>query len=262
MVLSLLLSVWVAQTSGCTKDTDCKGERICEAGACVAPQQTAAPPPPLPAATVPPADAASYPRVVRRDGLTCVQSLDDAGRVQEACRREDTSYGRPRPLAAGAARQAEVEETPRARPPEVTEPGARFVLDALLQGGLTIATAPGILVALPQVSGTVALGARFRAGIGVQGLVNLSGSFRSGFSAIAFTVAPALRFGNQSHFTLALGPSVLGATGAGTGVVGSLIAQCVFAVGDAFVLAIQAALHADASGVLFMLGAGFGFGVL
>jgi len=262
MVLSLLLSVWVAQTSGCTKDTDCKGERICEAGVCVAPQQSAAPPPPPP---TPPTveNAASYPRVVRRDGLTCVQSLDDAGRVQEACRREDTSYGRPRPLAAGGARQAEVEETPRARQPQVTEPGARFVLDALLQGGLTILTAPGILGALPQVSGTVALGARFRAGIGVQGLVNLSGSFRSGFSAIAFTVAPALRFGNQSHFTLALGPSVLGSSGSsGTGIVGSLIAQSVFAVGDSFVLAIQAALHADASGVLFMLGAGFGFGVL
>jgi hypothetical protein len=168
-------------------------------------------------------------------------------------------------LAAGGARQAEVEETPRARPPQVTEPGARFVLDALLQGGLTIATAPGVLVALPQVSGTVALGARFRAGIGLQGLVNLSGSFVSGFSAIVFTVAPALRFGNQSHFTLAIGPSLLGysgGTGSGSGVTASLIAQSVFAVGDAFVLAIQAALHADASGALFMLGAGFGFGVL
>ena len=107
MVVSLVLSLWVGQTSGCTKDTDCKGERICEAGGCVAPQQSAAPLPPPPA---PPTveDAASYPRVVRRDGLTCVQSLDDAGRVQEACRGADASSGRPRPLAAGGARQAVV----------------------------------------------------------------------------------------------------------------------------------------------------------
>src|SRR6185295_1738217 len=41
-----------AVPAGCAKDTDCKGERVCERGACVEP----APPPP------PPVDAAPPPR--------------------------------------------------------------------------------------------------------------------------------------------------------------------------------------------------------
>ncbi len=46
---------------GCQYDTQCKGERICEAGRCVEPTQRAAEPPPVaeppPAATTPPATA-------------------------------------------------------------------------------------------------------------------------------------------------------------------------------------------------------------
>src|SRR3954462_15014068 len=60
----------------CSKDTDCKGERVCEAGACVAPSSppaassepaAAAPAPPAPApapvaAPAPAANAALYQR--------------------------------------------------------------------------------------------------------------------------------------------------------------------------------------------------------
>jgi hypothetical protein len=33
-----------------------------------------------------------YPRVVRRDGRICVQTLDDNGQVEEACRREHVEW--------------------------------------------------------------------------------------------------------------------------------------------------------------------------
>jgi hypothetical protein len=55
----------------CSKDTDCKGERICEAGACVAASAALPPPPAAPAAVPPttepapaPPPAASQDRVV------------------------------------------------------------------------------------------------------------------------------------------------------------------------------------------------------
>jgi len=56
----LLTSLSHAQ---CSKDTDCKGERVCEEGACVAPPAASAPPvtEPAPAVTPPPAAAAPAP---------------------------------------------------------------------------------------------------------------------------------------------------------------------------------------------------------
>lgn len=116
------------QARGCEKDTDCKGERICEAGRCVNPPQGVAPwspdagaailepqptPPPLavepwppdagegasaPPTTAPP-EAASYPRVVRKDGSVCVQTVGENGVVVEECRRGNSSYaGNRRPM--------------------------------------------------------------------------------------------------------------------------------------------------------------------
>jgi hypothetical protein len=111
--------------AGCSKDTDCKGDRICEKSACVSPKATpdagewalpasrfqgqtvsaipAPPPPPLIEAppSAPPAAARgplrpkgvtteerTFPRVVRRPGQVCVQSLSDRGALQESCRPE------------------------------------------------------------------------------------------------------------------------------------------------------------------------------
>jgi serine protease Do len=60
-VLGLLGAVWVLSVSSvahaqCSKDTDCKGERVCEGGKCVAPAPPAAPPAGTPpAAAAPPA---------------------------------------------------------------------------------------------------------------------------------------------------------------------------------------------------------------
>src|SRR5687768_15836360 len=48
----LLHGVAAAQ---CTKDTECKGDRVCDAGKCTSPLPAAPPPPPGPAAAPPPA---------------------------------------------------------------------------------------------------------------------------------------------------------------------------------------------------------------
>ncbi len=44
MFLHLLLLVGPAHAGGCSKDTDCKGDRICESGECVAPAGAASAP--------------------------------------------------------------------------------------------------------------------------------------------------------------------------------------------------------------------------
>lgn len=117
-MLALFASLVLA---GCSKDTDCKGDRICERSVCVSPKSTAdagewalptssrlktlpAPPPAPPLVQAPPAPPAAvrpplrpkgvtdseraFPRVVRKPGQVCVQSLDDKGALQESCRPE------------------------------------------------------------------------------------------------------------------------------------------------------------------------------
>lgn len=110
--------------AGCSKDTDCKGDRICEKAVCVSPkvsadggdwalpasrfpQQTApvlTPPPAPPLVEAPPspptsvrpplrpkaitAEERTFPRVVRKPGQVCVQSLSDKGALEERCRPE------------------------------------------------------------------------------------------------------------------------------------------------------------------------------
>lgn len=66
-LLRVLLAVSVLAAPGaalaqCTKDTDCKGERVCEAGVCVSPSERRAPPPPPPMVVEPPPSAPPPPR--------------------------------------------------------------------------------------------------------------------------------------------------------------------------------------------------------
>jgi hypothetical protein len=117
----LSLAVTIVVAAGCSKDTDCKGDRICEKAVCVSPSSTdagewalpsprftgaraPAPPPAPPIVEAPPpppttgrpplrpkaitAEERTYPRVVRRPGQVCVQSLTEKGALQESCRPE------------------------------------------------------------------------------------------------------------------------------------------------------------------------------
>lgn len=122
-MLSLTAASLVVLAAGCSKDTDCKGDRICENAVCVSPRgaadagewalpanarlktATPAPPPAPPLIPAPPpapppvgrpplrpkgvtAEERVFPRVVRKPGQVCVQSLDDKGSLQESCRPE------------------------------------------------------------------------------------------------------------------------------------------------------------------------------
>jgi hypothetical protein len=263
MVLSMIVIGLWAQAPGCTKDTDCKGERICEAGVCVEPKSTtpvAAPPPPPPPPVIAPVDAAAYPKVVRREGQVCVQSLEADGRVSEACRAETPVRVR---TGTGSASSYSLDPAPRPPRPRA-EPSARFVASFLLHGGLLLLSGGGSTVALGELGTTLALGGRFRSGVGVGGLVNLTLSPTPVGPLFLGTLGPALRFGDRSHFLLCVGSTVtaysFGSAGSGAGLAGSLIATGVFAVSAAFGFNLHSALHVDASGVVFTVGAGIGFG--
>src|SRR5438445_11707132 len=73
--MALLVMVFVSAAAargeeGCTKDTDCKGERICVQRLCVAPATQAALPPPVPAALPPPVPAGDAAPAAYRDPVT------------------------------------------------------------------------------------------------------------------------------------------------------------------------------------------------
>jgi hypothetical protein len=63
LLLSLGLVVSSAARAQCTKDTDCKGDRVCDAGKCTAPSLPPAPPPPpgAPGTATPPGEAPAAP---------------------------------------------------------------------------------------------------------------------------------------------------------------------------------------------------------
>jgi hypothetical protein len=73
--MALLVMLFVSATAargeeGCTKDNDCKGERICVRRLCVAPPGQAALPPPVPAALPPPVPAGDAAPAAYRDPVT------------------------------------------------------------------------------------------------------------------------------------------------------------------------------------------------
>lgn len=215
MGLSGVVLVVVLSQGGCTKDTDCKGERVCEAGVCVNPAAASAPPvastvdggvvvpPPLPPLEpvaegrrplpTPGAPASSpgseYPRVVRRDGATCVESLDEQGKVVESCRASGSS--------STARRRSRAREDDAGAP----EPTARggFAFDLTARAGLMLAAAQGTSLALPAFSATLGLGGVGANGVGAMGLLNVDLGSTSGFTLVAATLAPALRLGRTSH---------------------------------------------------------------
>lgn len=270
MILSIALSVTLAQAGGCTKDTDCKGDRICEAGVCVSPAQpppspTAAPPletppPPAPPPEATAADAAApageFPRVVRREGQVCVQTLEADGRVAESCRAESPAPKRLRAVSTPAA------ESPPALVEQRSEsPAARVVADLQLHGGMLVGIAGNSAGVLGDVGATAAVGGRFGSGVGLAALGSLE--LGAGSSTIVVgTLGLALRVGDRTHATFAAGPSVIAYLPGGAGLAGSFVVDSLFAITRAFGISLHSALHFHALGVVVTFGAGVGFGAL
>lgn len=133
--------------------------------------------PPLPPETAP---EAAFPRVIRTQGQVCVESLDASGAVKSECRAEGT------PPAAPAAQEA------------VQEPAARLVGGAALHAGAVFQGGSAFL----EGSLIADLGARFRSGVGVVGLLNGHYSLQGG----RLGLGAGLRLGDRSHL-------IIGATG-------------------------------------------------
>lgn len=280
MGLSGVVLVVVLSQGGCTKDTDCKGERVCEAGVCVNPPAASAPPaastfdggialpppppppPPEPAAEgrrplptpgppVTPA-AGEYPRVVRRGGATCVESLDEQGKVVASCRPPERQPGARR--RSGALRDdAEAHE-------EVARGG--FAFDLSFRGSTLLVGAGSTGGALPAISTTLGFGGVSAGGVGAMGLLTLDVAFVRSGTVVSGLLAPALRLGKHSHVNLAAGLSVISVStsqGSVTGLAFATQVQGAIQLAGAFSLSLNGTVAFDATGVLVTLGAGLGF---
>jgi len=268
----VMCSMALAQSAGgCSKDTDCKGDRICEAGRCVSPTPPAPPleavdagvsSPPLPPPTPVPLRKTpdEYPKVVRRRGAVCVQSLTDEGVVREDC-RDEREVRRP----ARSSSSASDDEPPPSRRPRLEReadepPRSSFVADFGVTGSLTILPV-GVTVVFPGFGLHLALGGRVSDAVGVVGLLDFNLAAGFGTTLINVTLAPGLRLGDGGHATIALGPTLLAFSGAGTGLTGlaaTLLVRGVFIIAGGFGVHTQAALTFDATAAFFTLGLGFG----
>jgi hypothetical protein len=149
------------------------------------------PPPPDVAPEVPGVDNV-FPRVVRVAGQVCVESLDDYGGVQRACRPEGS-------------------EAPRRSRAAEKEPLARGVADLAVHAGVLIVGA-----AVPEFVFMADAGVRLRNGVGVVGFLHGHVTSNVFPAASRYGVGVGLRLGDRSHILIGTSATfeVLGATGA------------------------------------------------
>lgn len=283
-VLLVCIATLAAAPVGCTKDTDCKGDRICEAGQCVSPPAptptptpvttpapvTAPPTPPPAPPTPPPApqlrNPADYPRVVRKNGVTCIQTLDDEGVVHEDCRTDSTSYSathRPMDPTAGTVGMPS-SSFPPPTPAEPEPPRSGVVADFGVLGTLGVLASSGVGV-LPGLVGHIAVGGRLSESVGLGGVFNAQLGFGGNGVLVNLAMAPALRLGALGHANLALGPSLLLAStpfGSVMGLAGTLLIHGVVPIAGAFGIHFQFGIAFDASGAFLSFSTGFGGSVL
>ncbi len=108
--LATFLAIGISRPAeaGCDKDTDCKGDRICEAGACVSPPQTPAPAAtPTPAPEAAPAEGEAAPA----EGEAAPAEDEAAPAEGEAAPAEGEAAPAEGEAAAPAAEQASSDET-------------------------------------------------------------------------------------------------------------------------------------------------------
>lgn len=269
MIVSAL--VWVvASQVGCTKDTDCKGERVCEAGRCVNPSVAIPVPPPMPSVdagvevTPPPLPkrpvADEYPKVVRKNGEVCVQSLTEEGVVREECRREERVRVRSPRMSAVESEP----EVPRRRE-EPAPQRSTFVADFGATGQFGLLMGSGLSIGLPGLGLHGALGGRVTDAVGIFAVLDAGLFFAGSASVVAATLAPGLRLGEGGHATVAFGPSLFvlsSPRGGATTVAGTALLRGVFLVSGGLGIHTQVALTFDATGLMIHLGVGLGGSVI
>lgn len=272
-MLVLLVMSALAAAPGCTKDTDCKGERICEAGKCVEPPSRAVAPvpvadagvafsePPLPPPPPPPApplapNPADYPKVTRLNGMTCVETLEGDGTVKKDCRAEGAAYtGAPRneedgmPVGVAATKRGDTTEEP-----------SSVVADFAVLGTLGILAARAVGIA-GGFGLHLSVGGRLTDFVALGGMLD-GQMLLGGGVLLVTTLAPALRLGNAGHATLGLGPSLLFISapglGSGVGFAGTFVVHGGIPLAGGFGLHPRFGLTFGMGAVIFTLSFGFG----
>ena len=280
-----LLLVTALAGTGCDKDTDCKGERVCESGKCVSPPAVTAPPqvapppapplvtapPPMPPAeqetrraplggstpappravgrtsdAQPASERVPPPSVASPNAETCEEPLDADGRLKPECRV--VSAQNPVKTRRSRKNPGAAEE----------EPVARAVgLIGVMYGALF-----GLSEAVPVFAFTGAAGVRFKSGVGIVGVAHGRIVVVPGGSIQLYGLGPGVRFGNRTQLTLAL-TGTFAAINIGSlqrvgGGLFTLLAQVAVVIGDHFTLLAQPTIDFDASGVIGSLTGGLG----
>lgn len=261
VMLGLMLATLGA---GCEKDVDCKGDRVCESGKCVAPPPVTSspPPPPMPVPEVdagvareplvppplPPLESAPrQPLPSQPSSDPCADPLDADGRLRPECRVQAA----PQAPRRGKSRKSRGANTPE------EEPAARGVgLIGVMYGALI-----GGGAALPAFAFAGAAGVRFRSGVGFVGVLHGRIALNAAGSIQLYGLGPGIRFGNRSQLTLAFTPTFV-STNVGrinaSGFLFTLLAQAALVLGDHFTLFIQPAVDFDASGAVGAITGGLG----
>ena len=188
-----------------------------------------------------------------------MQSLDDTGRIVEACRADE-----PRARTAGDdtgdesyAQRVERAHAERPQPPKHSV----LVGDLGVTFGIAVAIA-GTAVGLPTIAAHGSLGGRTSESLGVMVVIDGAFSFNSAISIFTATLGPGLRIGDAGHVTVALGPTFLsfatsftkGASLAATMLVRGVLPFAGGGIGGHG----QIALTFDASGAILLFGVGIG----
>lgn len=297
VMLGLMLAAVLGGT-GCEKDTDCKGDRVCETGKCVSPAVMA---PELPAPPPPPPPQEEK-RVPLGTGAPCRAPGDSGAPLGlPACPPASTSADSPIPPPLPPPQ--EEKRVPLGGPPQYRPPAAETCeqpldVDGRLKPECRVTDSPkpvrsrknrragapapdeeepaargvgllgvmyGVLIgggaAVPAFAFSGAGGVRFRSGIGFVGVAHGRIVVSSAGTIQMYGLGPGIRFGNRTQLTLAL-TGTFGLVNVGSihaaGALFTLLAQIAIVIGDHFTLLAQPTIDFDASAVLGSITGGIG----
>ena len=276
-IIVFIVVFWSASAAAqCTKDSECKGDRICENGRCVSPnalpQATQPPPPPTPPPAIapppePPPPPPAEPEQPRPSRRPVGSSVTDAATDESPPQAQERTFS-PEQLRRMRKEQQEAGDDPPADAPgDEPSPGlSTFVSDAGVRGSV-LAIFAGGAYASPGVGVHGQWGGRISPTFGVVGAANADIFFGAGGTAVLASLAFGLRLGERHHATLSVGPEIAHVTfnsgqSSYTGLAGVGRADFIIVLVGRFTLQFQVAAHVDPSGILLSGGVGLGWSTI
>lgn len=278
-VVLLAAFIWAGEAAAqCSKDTDCKGDRVCEGGRCISPSVMLAPPttpsgdtsapkgeptaPPVP----PPEPTGPAParKPLARPPGSDGKAVDEALREAEATANEreprpaEESRSRPR-RKEGEAIEEEEEEEERERK---VKPLSGFVSDGGVRGtAMFFPTSTGLL-SLPGFGIHGQWGGRITNALAIVGALNGDLLIGPNGTGLFLAAAPGLRLGERHHLTMSIGPEMVYFSTSTTGAffAGMARLEVVVVIAGRFTGQLQAGIHFDSFGIqAFHFGIGLGW---